>query len=53
MKILFKNIKGLLQTIGKEISYLKGLEMKNLSQINNAYLIINDDSIIDFGEMHS
>lgn len=53
MKILFKNIKGLLQTLSKTKTYLKGFEMKKLSQINNAYLLINNDEIIDFGKMNS
>ena len=53
MKILFKNIKGLLQTLSETKNYLKGHEMKNLSQISNAYLLINDDKIIDFGEMNA
>ena len=53
MKILFKNIKGLLQTLSKTKTYLKGFEMKKLSQINNAYLLINNDEIIDFGQMNS
>ncbi|MDG2372059.1 MAG: imidazolonepropionase [Flavobacteriaceae bacterium] len=53
MKILFKNIKGLLQTLRAGKNYLKGLEMKKLSQINNAYLLINNGIISDFGEMKS
>ena len=47
MKILFKNIEALLQTLDKEKIFLKGSEMKNLSQINNAYLLIENDKIID------
>jgi len=53
MKILFKNIKGLLQTLREGKDYLKGFEMKNLSQINDAYLLINNGIISDFGEMKS
>ena len=53
MKILFINIKGLLQTLKKSTLYLKGHQMKDLSQINNAYLLIKNDQIIDFGEMTS
>jgi len=51
MKILFKNIKGLLQTLSEDQDYLKGLEMKKLSKINDAYLLINNDEILDFGDM--
>ena len=43
MKILFINIKGLLQTLKKSTLYLKGHQMKDLSQINNAYLLIKND----------
>lgn len=51
MKTLFINIKSLLQTLCKTKTLLKGSEMKELSQINNAYLLINNDKIIDFGQM--
>ena len=53
MKILFINIKGLLQTLKKSTLYLKGHQMKDLSQISNAYLLIKNNQIIDFGEMTS
>ena len=51
MKILFINIKSLLQTLSETKILLRGSEMKKLSQINNAYLLINKDKIIDFGQM--
>ena len=51
MKTLFINIKSLLQTLSETKTLLKGSEMKELSQINNAYLLINNDKIIDFGQM--
>ena len=53
MKILFKNIEALLQTLDKEKIFLKGSEMKNLSQINNAYLLIENDKIIEYGKMNN
>ncbi len=53
MKILFINIKCLLQTLKKSTLYLKGHQMKDLAQISNAYLLIKNDQIIDFGEMTS
>ena len=53
MKILFKNIEALLQTLDKEKILLKGSEMKNLSQINNAYLLIENDKIIEYGKMNN
>ena len=52
MKILFKNIKGLLQTLDNSIEYLDGYQMKKLSKINNAFLLIEDDQIIDYGIMN-
>ena len=51
MKTLFINIKSLLQTLSETKILLRGSEMKKLSQINNAYLLINNDKIIDFGQM--
>ena len=51
MKTLFINIKSLLQTLSETKILLRGSEMKKLSQINNAYLLINKDKIIDFGQM--
>jgi imidazolonepropionase len=52
MKILFKNIKGLLQTLDNSIEYIEGKQMKKLSKLNNAFLIIQDDQIIDYGIMN-
>ena len=52
MKILFKNIKGLLQTLDHSIEYIEGKQMKKLSKLNNAFLIIQDDQIIDYGIMN-
>ena len=40
MKILFKNIKGLLQTLDNSIEYIEGKQMKKLSKLNNAFLIM-------------
>ena len=51
MKLLFTNIKELLQV--REISVLKisGKEMKILPTIKNAWLLIEDDKISDYGNM--
>lgn len=51
MKILIKNIKQLVQT--EEIPQLKiaGAAMKQLPAINNAWLAIEDDTIVGFGSM--
>ncbi len=51
MKILFKNIKELVQVRTETISFVSGADMKTLPTINNAFLLIEDDKIIDFGEM--
>lgn len=51
MKILLKNIKQLVQVRDKQPTLLKGEEMKELPIIENAYLVIEDDKIVDYGEM--
>lgn len=51
MSILFKNIKELLQIREASIPYVSGKEMKILPSIKNAYLIIENDIIKDFGSM--
>lgn len=49
MRILFKNIKELLQVRDATISFVSGKEMNTLPSIKNAYLIIENDIIKDFG----
>lgn len=51
MKTLIKNIKELLQVRDIHIDKLEGSEMKNLPVIQNAYLLIENDSIKDYGSM--
>lgn len=51
MLILFKNIKELLQVRESHIAYVAGEEMKKLPKIDNAYLLIEDTIIKDFGPM--
>ena len=53
MKTLFKNIKELLQIRDPEIKKVAGREMKELPSIKNAWLLIEDDKIVDFGSMES
>ncbi|UNY97986.1 imidazolonepropionase [Zhouia spongiae] len=53
MTTIFINIKELLQTRPREITKVSGLQMKVLPSIKNAYLLIKDDEIIDFGEMNN
>ena len=51
MKILIKNIKELIQVDYNNCLLVKGEEMSKLNTIKDAYLIIKDDIIEDFGEM--
>lgn len=51
MKILIINIKELLQVRENDILKVSGAEMKELPTIKNAYLLIVDDCIADYGEM--
>lgn len=51
MKILIKNIKELLQTRTEPIEWVAGKEMGILPKIDQAYLLIEDDRIADFGAM--
>ena len=51
MSILIKNIKALLQVREPKVSKVSGDEMKSLPQIENAYLIIEHDTIVEFGKM--
>ena len=51
MGLLFKNIKGLLQTLPTSNAPLKGKEMAVLHQIENAYLHIENGRIKAFGSM--
>ena len=51
MKILIKNIKELIQVREQNIEKIPGREMGNLPTIKNAWLIIENDLIANFGEM--
>jgi imidazolonepropionase len=50
-KILIKNIKELVQVETEPKIKVAGAEMKTLPTIKNAWLAIEDDLIVDFGEM--
>ena len=50
-KILIKNIDKLF-TVSNNSKLKKGLDMKKLAFIENAWIIINDDLIFDFGHMN-
>ncbi|MGM0407737.1 MAG: imidazolonepropionase, partial [Bacteroidota bacterium] len=51
MKLLIKNIKSLVNVQDDSVKYVAGREMQKLNCINNAYLMIEDDKIADFGKM--
>lgn len=51
MKTLFINIKSLLQIRDKEVAFVRGVEMAHLPFLENAFLLIENDIIIDFGVM--
>lgn len=51
MITLFKNIKELLQVQTETKPFVAGAEMKTLPTIKDAYLLIQEDKIMDFGAM--
>jgi len=51
MSILITNIKQLLQVHHTNVTIVKGEAMKTLSVLENAYVFIEHDTIIEFGEM--
>ena len=53
MKKLFTNIKELVQVREPSVEKLSGKEMKELPTIKDAWLLINDDKIEDFGNMQT
>jgi imidazolonepropionase len=53
MAILIKNIKKLIQTEDSPREWVAGADMANLSNIDNAFLLINDGVIQDFGPMEN
>ena len=53
MRILFKHIKELVQVRKEAVPYVAGQQMKELPTIKNAYLLIEEDKIADFGSMEA
>jgi imidazolonepropionase len=51
MSILIKNIKSLVNIDYEPRKWAAGEEMQKLNTLENAFLLINDDKIIDFGKM--
>ena len=53
MRIIITNIKELLQVRESSISKISGADMKILPTIKNAFLLIENDIILDFGRMEN
>lgn len=53
MKILFKNIKSLLQVRPNSVRFVSGVHMNKLPTIDNAYLVVENGLIADYGPMHN
>lgn len=53
MRILLKNIKELLQIREAHITKVSGSDMKILPRLKNAFLLIENDCIADFGVMNN
>ncbi|MTE25544.1 imidazolonepropionase [Winogradskyella ouciana] len=51
MSILITNIKQLLQVHDSNVTLVKGKDMKTLPVLENAYLYVEHDTIIEYGEM--
>ncbi len=51
MATLFKNIKELIQVRTEAVSFLSGKEMSELPTIKNAFLVVANGLIADFGSM--
>lgn len=51
MKILITNIKELLQVRENQVDLVAGSAMKELPKLENAYVLIENDTIADYGSM--
>ncbi|EAR13174.1 imidazolonepropionase [Polaribacter irgensii 23-P] len=51
MNVLFKNIKELIQVRETPVTFLAGKEMRSLPTIKNAFLLVKDGLIADYGLM--
>jgi imidazolonepropionase len=51
MNVLLTNIKELLQVRDFPVTRLRGNEMKNLPSLKNAWLLIENDTILNYGTM--
>ena len=51
MSLLIINIAGLVQVRAADFDYVRGNSMQELPEMLNAWCYIENDKIIDFGEM--
>jgi len=51
MRTLIRNIKTLLLANNQAPSFIKGAALKNLPQLNDAFVLVEDDKIMDWGSM--
>lgn len=51
MRTLIRNIKTLLLADNQAPSFVKGAALKNLPQLNDAFVFVEDDKIADWGSM--
>ncbi|MFY7706844.1 MAG: imidazolonepropionase [Flavobacteriales bacterium] len=51
MKLLVKNIGALVGTHAADVNALRGSQLAHLPMIQNAWLAVEDEVIVDFGEM--
>ncbi|CAA6812910.1 MAG: Imidazolonepropionase (EC [uncultured Aureispira sp.] len=51
MRTLIRNIKTLLLANNQAPSFVKGAALKNLPQLNDAFVLVEDDKISDWGAM--
>lgn len=51
MRTLIRNIKTLLLANNNAPSFVKGTELKNLPQLKDAFVLVEDDKIADWGSM--
>lgn len=53
MSLLIKDIKSLVNVVEKPVKWVAGKNMQSLKTIEEAYLLIEDGKIADFGKMES
>lgn len=53
MSLLIKNIKSLINIEESTVKWVAGKDMQNLKTIDDAYLLIENDKMADFGKMNN